>query len=122
MDWMDNPGTMDQKLNVQYRTKSRSASGTITETWPVVAHIWGKRVRNSGSEKEENHQQTAGTKVEFHVYFFMYANEELNPKNFRFQRGSKIYDIKFVEEIGFRKLYRVETMEYDAETYDELNS
>ncbi len=96
------PGQLDRRIEIQEPTETRTARGSVTETWTTIARVWaGLSFPSSGNaESIEADQLVATTRVVFTIRYRDTITEKM-----RIVYGNENYSIiPPIEEQG-RKTY-----------------
>jgi SPP1 family predicted phage head-tail adaptor len=62
-------GRMNQRIQFQTVTETRSASGAVTETWSVFATVWAAVDMKAGNESQMLDKQTVKETTEFTIRY-----------------------------------------------------
>lgn len=92
-------GRKDRRIVIQAMTTAKSTFGTDAETWTAYKEVWAEVTPVVGDEKYGSDQLTSEAFTNFKFNFI----SGISPKTHRISYDSKIYDIRYVQEVSRRE-------------------
>ncbi len=96
-------GRKDRRIDIQIRSTSTSNTGAKVESWTLYREVWAQVTPMDGREMFSADQITSEVDTEFKIDYI----GALKPATFRIKYVGKIYDIRYVAEVGRREAMTV---------------
>ncbi len=101
-------GRLDRRLRIETCSKTTSASGEVTRSWPpdggsILAEVWAERLERTARERFMTQQLVAQLEAGWRIRWSQDVADQLSPlEDLRLIESGRIYDITGVVEIGRR--------------------
>lgn len=88
-------GMMDCRISLEEATTVRLGSGEVSKSWSLLTGLWSHRLPKGSREVYNGDQKQYVEDVEFFIHY----RTGITPGGHRIKEGSKIFDIKSIEEV-----------------------
>jgi len=97
-----NIGEFDRIITIQRAVESTDSIGTVTQSWVDIGAVYASVIPMTGTEVFRSGMTSAAEVARFRLWFV----SGLTPKD-RISYDGKIWNIKYLREIGRRCLHEV---------------
>ena len=92
-----NPGKLNRRLDIQTRTASKDATGSIVSNWADSAKVWAELVTQRGREAVIADSDRNQSTVQFRI-----RHRTITTTDHRILYQSRFYDITGITEEGLK--------------------
>lgn len=92
------PDELIRRITLRFATVVNNGFGEPVQTWKDGATVWAKRVELYGNERWAAQQTVDKVDAKYHIRY----RRDVTP-TMRFKEGLVEYDIKAVNELGFKE-------------------
>lgn len=100
-------GLLNRRVELQQAVESRDPTGGVDRAWTTIVTRWAQIIPLRGQEKFDASQMEAQTNIKIRIRYYAAIDQ-----TWRIKKGSRIFNIKSVVNIGDRNYAQeIEVME-----------